>query len=264
MSSMSTSTDPPRLRQKTGGMGTGTGTIHPSPTESPATRSSTSTTSRIRTWTRNNSGDGNSNDGNNFLISTDPSLIPIPTLNEAFESEEMYWAKPLPEDVVREMLDRSVCFGLYLRQSLPNGGTVGKSRDDDDESLDRGGDRSVQSTTVPIPTSSSSSSGDQPTPTKALTGDQQSKVSTDVSSLIGFARAISDHVTFFYLTDVYIHPKYQKRGLGKWLISCVQELVEQDMPFLRRTMCIVGAGHDETIEFYRRLMKMEVLGGGCS
>ncbi|KAH7237733.1 uncharacterized protein BKA55DRAFT_666449 [Fusarium redolens] len=48
-----------------------------------------------------------------FLISTDPSLIPVDKVIEVFTSDEFYWAKPLPEDATREMLDNGLCFGLY-------------------------------------------------------------------------------------------------------------------------------------------------------
>ncbi|ENH67116.1 hypothetical protein FOC1_g10002748 [Fusarium oxysporum f. sp. cubense race 1] len=48
-----------------------------------------------------------------FLISTDPSLIPVNEVIKVFTSDEIYWAKPLPEDATREMLDNCLCFGLY-------------------------------------------------------------------------------------------------------------------------------------------------------
>lgn len=56
----------------------------------------------IKTWTKDT-----------YHISTDPSLIPIPTLNAWFASPEFYWANPLPEDVMLQTLQNSLCFGLY-------------------------------------------------------------------------------------------------------------------------------------------------------
>jgi len=38
---------------------------------------------------------------------------------------------------------------------------------------------------------------------------------------IGFARAITDHVTFAYLADVYIDEAYRGRGLSKLLMEAV-------------------------------------------
>lgn len=37
---------------------------------------------------------------------------------------------------------------------------------------------------------------------------------------IGFCRAITDFATFAYLSDVFILPAHQGRGLGKWLVQC--------------------------------------------
>ncbi|MGE5416176.1 MAG: GNAT family N-acetyltransferase [Acidobacteriota bacterium] len=38
---------------------------------------------------------------------------------------------------------------------------------------------------------------------------------------VGFARVITDNATMFYLSDVFIIPEYQGRGLGKWLVSSI-------------------------------------------
>ncbi|CAK7566673.1 MAG: hypothetical protein SEPTF4163_004624 [Sporothrix epigloea] len=48
--------------------------------------------------------------------------------------------------------------------------------------------------------------------------------------MVGFARLITDRVTFAYLTDVYILPAYQRRGLGAWLIRCLHELCAGSEP----------------------------------
>ncbi|WP_088043598.1 GNAT family N-acetyltransferase [Bacillus sp. EAC] len=36
---------------------------------------------------------------------------------------------------------------------------------------------------------------------------------------VGFARVVSDSVTFAYLADVFILPEYRKQGLSKWLMD---------------------------------------------
>ncbi|KAI3333790.1 hypothetical protein F4824DRAFT_502777 [Ustulina deusta] len=41
---------------------------------------------------------------------------------------------------------------------------------------------------------------------------------------IGLMRVITDNVTFAYLTDVYVLPEYQGKGLGSWMLSCLDEL----------------------------------------
>ncbi|KAL6708605.1 hypothetical protein ACN47E_002586 [Coniothyrium glycines] len=142
-----------------------------------------------RTWTKDN-----------YLISTDPSRIPISRLNTIFASDTIYWANPLPESVARETLENSLCFGLY--DTPPN------------------------------------------TPSTA-------------SNFIGFARCITDFTTFVYLTDVYIDPSRQGKGLGAWLIGCVQEAIEA-MPHLRRSM-LFTSDWARSVPFYETLMGMSVV-----
>ena len=36
---------------------------------------------------------------------------------------------------------------------------------------------------------------------------------------VGFARVISDHATFAYLSDVFVLPEERGRGLAKWLVK---------------------------------------------
>jgi GNAT superfamily N-acetyltransferase len=38
---------------------------------------------------------------------------------------------------------------------------------------------------------------------------------------VGFARAVSDRVTFCYLCDVIVTPEHRGRGLGKWIVECM-------------------------------------------
>ncbi|KPM34580.1 hypothetical protein AK830_g11988 [Neonectria ditissima] len=144
---------------------------------------------RKRTWTKGS-----------HLISTDASLIPVPRLNEMFAAEGFYWGKPLPDAVMREMLDSSLCFGLYEIGTSP-----GES----------------------------------------------------APSFIGLARCVTDFTTFLYLTDVWIGPENQGKGLGRWLIGCVQEVIEA-MPYLRRSI-LFTADWKRSVPFYKELMDMEVI-----
>lgn len=43
--------------------------------------------------------------------------------------------------------------------------------------------------------------------------------------MIGAARVISDRVTFGYLTDVYVLEEHQKRGLGTFVLQCLDEIL---------------------------------------
>ncbi|KAL2061660.1 hypothetical protein VTL71DRAFT_7037 [Oculimacula yallundae] len=61
-----------------------------------------------RSWTRDN-----------YLITTNPSLISVSDVNAAFASKEMYWATPLPVDTMRAFLDHNLCFGVYSTPETP-------------------------------------------------------------------------------------------------------------------------------------------------
>jgi GNAT superfamily N-acetyltransferase len=40
---------------------------------------------------------------------------------------------------------------------------------------------------------------------------------------VGFARAVTDRVTFAWLCDVYIDPEHRGTGLGTWLVGAVRD-----------------------------------------
>lgn len=62
-----------------------------------------------------------------------------------------------------------------------------------------------------------------------------------------------------YLSDTYVLPEYQGRGLGKWLIDCVADVFsKENMPFLRRIMLLTS--DPRTQEFYGKILGMEVVG----
>ncbi|KAJ5788167.1 Acyl-CoA N-acyltransferase [Penicillium paradoxum] len=71
------------------------------------------------------------------LVSTDPSLIPIATLNTWFASDEVYWAKPMPEPVIRQTLQSSISFGLYRQsQTQTDNSTKDETPDPTSEGLE--------------------------------------------------------------------------------------------------------------------------------
>ena len=53
----------------------------------------------------------------NFVVSTNKSLLQPQAINAALGSDLLWWAKALPEDQLQTMLDNTFCFGLYV---LPN------------------------------------------------------------------------------------------------------------------------------------------------
>ncbi len=46
-------------------------------------------------------------------MSTKASLIQPDAVNAAFDTKSLYWCRPMDEDVVKKMLDNSMCFGVY-------------------------------------------------------------------------------------------------------------------------------------------------------
>ncbi|OAQ64438.1 GCN5-related N-acetyltransferase (GNAT) domain-containing protein [Pochonia chlamydosporia 170] len=151
--------------------------------------------SEPRNWTREE-----------FLISTDKSLISIATLNAVFDQDYMYWTTSFPEEVLQKIVDASFCFGLY------------RARQQD------------------------------------ITGDE-----TVTPEQIGFARLATDHVTFAYLTDLYVLPEYQGRGLGGWMIDCIEEVMTP-LPYLR--WFTLRTSMPKSKEAYEKRLGMFVLDQG--
>lgn len=69
-----------------------------------------------REWTRSVTNE--QGEETHFVISTDRSLLSIPAMIAAFSEDYIYWARPIPEDSMQLMLDKSLCYGLY--RSMPN------------------------------------------------------------------------------------------------------------------------------------------------
>ncbi|KAI1194338.1 hypothetical protein F5X97DRAFT_327607 [Nemania serpens] len=67
---------------------------------------------------------------------------------------------------------------------------------------------------------------------------------------IGLVRVITDGVTFGYLTDVYVLPEYQGKGLGRWLMACLNEAV-QAWPHLRRLLLATSG---TLLDLYRKTL----------
>jgi len=71
---------------------------------------------------------------------------------------------------------------------------------------------------------------------------------------IGLARIITDYTTFAYLTDVYVRKDFRRKGLGDWLIKCVDEVLD-GMGELRRAFLVTGEGEME--RYYEGRLGME-------
>lgn len=71
---------------------------------------------------------------------------------------------------------------------------------------------------------------------------------------------ITDYTTFAYLTDVYVVPEHQGKGLGKWLVEVAREVLD-GMGDLRRAMLIAGE-EEGGRAFYERELGFGVLEQG--
>ncbi|MEE6450484.1 GNAT family N-acetyltransferase [Gottfriedia acidiceleris] len=63
---------------------------------------------------------------------------------------------------------------------------------------------------------------------------------------VGFARVVSDGVTFAYLADVFILPDYRNQGLSKWLM---QEIMSYEKLSTVRTFLL---GTRDAHDLYRK------------
>jgi GNAT superfamily N-acetyltransferase len=59
---------------------------------------------------------------------------------------------------------------------------------------------------------------------------------------VGFARVVTDRVTFAWLCDVYICKSERGHGLGKWLIDTVMN--HHELKDIRRFMLLTRDAHD--------------------
>lgn len=64
--------------------------------------------------------------------------------------------------------------------------------------------------------------------------------------MIGAARLITDRVTFGYLTDVYVLKEHQERGLGTFLMKCLNEIVES-WPELRALWILASSPESQKL-----------------
>jgi len=76
---------------------------------------------------------------------------------------------------------------------------------------------------------------------------------------IGLARLVTDEVSFGYLTDVYVLKEYQGKGLGRWLIGCVNEVL-RSWPELRATVLFSSDGRAQ--KFYQEKLGTKPLEQG--
>jgi len=167
-----------------------------------------------------------SSNGIDFIISTEYNRLDFDFINTAFASDEMYWAKPLPMETLKLMLSSSLTLGIY--QITPP-------------------------SEIPPPASiSEPSSPRTPSPTLDSSADPIGGARHgEIWQQVGLARFITDYVSTCYLTDVYVAPTHRQHQLGKWVIACCKEVIDE-MPALRRAFLVASQGVGK--EFYERTL----------
>lgn len=153
-------------------------------------------------------------DSGEYLVSSFIGNFDIDWINTAFDTKDMFWAKALPREQISMMLSQSFTLGLYKVSPA-----VRDAKRDDSPSSPR-------------------------TPSPTLEDEPRENLRQ-----VGIARFITDHITFAYLTDVFIDDGHRDLGLGKWLIKCCQEVMAA-MPALRRGMLLTTP--DVGSRFYTR------------
>ena len=64
---------------------------------------------------------------------------------------------------------------------------------------------------------------------------------------VGFARVISDYVTYAYIGDVFVLEPYRGHGLGKWLMQCIMQ--HPRLQGLRRWSLVTADAHGLYTQF---------------
>ena len=140
-----------------------------------------------------------------FFACTRPVLLDHDFINTAFGTKDMFWAKTIPKDQLAKAISQSVNVGLYeVIPAVPPPASIDEPSSPRDESPTTHGP-----------------------PEESL-------------RQVGLARLMTDHVTFAYLTDVYVLPEKRGLELFPWLIGCVKKLL-QAHPALRRAALLTGS-----------------------
>jgi GNAT superfamily N-acetyltransferase len=59
---------------------------------------------------------------------------------------------------------------------------------------------------------------------------------------IGFARVVTDYTVFSWIADIVIHPEHRRKGLGKWMLSCII-----GHPKIRRTQMVLQTADAQSL-----------------
>ncbi|KAH6617973.1 hypothetical protein B0J18DRAFT_459086 [Chaetomium sp. MPI-SDFR-AT-0129] len=181
-----------------------------------------------------------------YTISTDPALIQPEAVQAAFATDMIYWARPFDEEELRVCLRTSLCLGLYVHDD----------GDGDGDEQKQDGQKQQQQQEEEQETNPGLTETETTQPEKGPEGEKQ----PPKMQMIGLSRLITDTVTFAYLTDVYVLPAHQNRGLARWMMACLDQILNS-WPNLRR--CLLFTSGEGAVRLYEQTLgAREVISGG--
>ncbi|KAK1995078.1 acetyltransferase [Colletotrichum falcatum] len=166
-----------------------------------------------------------------YLISTDRSLLDLGAINDAFDSDLLWWTTRVPEAALRRLVDNSLCLGIY---KLPAA------------TADIAGKTPLAPPLPPLTPLPSFSFLVFSFPViifsffPSFLPTLSSSPGRNGPALVGLARVVTDYVTIGYLADVYVLPSHQGRGLAPWLMACLNEVLDE-WPHLRRFLLLTSS-----------------------
>jgi GNAT superfamily N-acetyltransferase len=72
---------------------------------------------------------------------------------------------------------------------------------------------------------------------------------------------VTDYVTFAYLTDVFVLKSHQRRGLARWMMQGIREMLTP-WPYLRGL--VLMAADESAARMYRQELRAEDINDGPS
>ncbi len=82
---------------------------------------------------------------------------------------------------------------------------------------------------------------------RALRNDLFSVVVLDNKKAIGMGRVIGDGAIYFYLQDIIIHPDYRRKGVGKLIMTTIEQFLQHSIQGYAFIGLMAAQG---TMEFY--------------
>ena len=84
---------------------------------------------------------------------------------------------------------------------------------------------------------------------QALANDLYSVCVKIENQTVGMARIIGDGAIYFYIQDLIVLPEYQKQGIGRLIMECIEQYFKNKSPVGSFIGLMAAEG---TVDFYQR------------